>query len=152
MASINDCLAALSDTIHAATGLRVVGIVDNPPAPCCMIYPASPFTDGGYYSAFKRGVFELDVIVQPCIATTSIRSAQNELNEWLSPFGVKSIAQAIHNSPTLGTAATESAAASDATMTAHVVDGDEYGIVTAPDNTRYLSAKLKVHIMTRGDQ
>ena len=151
MASINDCITALADTITTATGLRVVGMVDTPPSPCVMIYPDSPFNES-YFSAFKRGVFELDLIVQPCIATTALRSAVNELNDWLSPFGVKSIAQAIYEAPTLGTSTTESAAASDTTMTAHVSNVDEYGIVTGADGTRYLSAKVRVHIMTRGDQ
>jgi hypothetical protein len=150
VATINDCLTALTDTITTATGLRCVGIVDNPPAPCCMVYPASPF-DESYYSSFKRGVFELDVVVQPVIAAVALRSAQNDLNDWLSPFGDKSIAQAIYNAPTLGTAATESAAASDATMTASVSRVDDYGLVNSQDGTRYLTAKLYVHIMTRGD-
>ena len=150
MASINDCLAALRTTITANTGVRCVDIMDAPPVPCCMVYPASPFNED-YYSAFKRGVFELDVIVQPCVPSTALRSAQNDLNDWLSPFGPKSIGQAVYQNPTLGTAATESAAASDATMTAHVVKVDEYGMVTAVDGTRYLSAKITVHIMTRGD-
>jgi hypothetical protein len=116
-----------------------------------MVYPASPFSDS-YYSAFKRGVFEMDVIVQPCIPAMALRSAQLELNDWLSPFGDKSIAQAIYLSPTLGTAADESTAAADALMTAHVERVDDYGLVSSADNTRYLSAKVHVHIMTRGDR
>lgn len=151
MATINDVIERLSATITAATGIRCVEIADSPPAPCCMVYPASPFHES-YYSAFKRGVFELDVIVQPCVSTTAMRAGQLLLNEWLSPFGDKSIGQAIYQHPTLGTSSTESAAASDAKMTASVVKVDDYGIVLAFDGTRYLSAKLTVHVMTRGDQ
>jgi hypothetical protein len=150
VASINDCLEALRNTITTVTGIRCVDIVDNPPAPCAMVYPASPFGDN-YYSSFKRGVFELDVIVQPCISTTSIRSAQNELNDWLSPSGDKSIGQAIYQHPTLTTSATEATADSTVTMTASITRVDEYGIVAAEDGTRLLSAKVHVHIMTRGD-
>lgn len=151
MASINDCLTALADTITTATGLRVVGIVDSPPAPCCMIYLDTPFSET-YYSAFQRGLFELDVVVQLCLPSVALRSATSEQYDWLSPFGAKSIAQAIYNSPTLGTAATESTAASDATMTAHVTKGDGDTFAIATDGTRYLSSKLYVHIMTRGDR
>ena len=155
MASINDCIAALSETITTATGLRVVGLgsMDAPPVPCVMIYPDSPFADEGYYSAFKRGVFNLRLVVEPCLPTTSLRSAVNELNDWLSPFGVKSIAQAIHQAPTLGTSATENPAASDATMTVSFGKApDDYRPIAAFDGTRYISAKIYVHIMTRGDQ
>lgn len=115
-----------------------------------MVYPCSPF-DESYYAAFKRGVFNLDVIVQPCVSSTALRSAQTELNEWLSPNGEKSIGQAIYEHPTLGSSATESTADPLVRYTASIQRVDEYGLVDAADNTRYLSAKVHVRIMTRGD-
>lgn len=150
MATLNDIVDALMTTISSTTGLRCVELSDNPPAPCAMVYPNDQI-EGAYYKAFRRGVFECDVLAHVVVpAGNSPRSAQRALNDYLSPDGSKSIAQAVHERPTLGTDADENPAGS-ATMTAHVAQVTEYGFVTSADGTRLLGAKVQVHVVCRGD-
>jgi hypothetical protein len=153
MAKINDVLDRISAIVETHTGLRCVDIVDKPPAPCAVVYPDAEIGEGDtYYQAFRRGVFDLPVIVQVLYPTTGLRTAQRAVNDHISPDGDTSIPRAIFEHPTLGTDPDENTAGTP-TMTAHVAGVSEYGMVSSFDGaTRYIGAKVHIAVKTRGDQ
>jgi hypothetical protein len=78
---------------------------------------------------------------------------QRDLNDYIDPWGVKSIPRAIYDHPTLGADPTESTSGtSGVSATVGVVD--DYGLVyDAAGVVRYLQAKVIVNVqLTRGDQ
>lgn len=150
MASINEIADALGSVIKAATGLECSGLVDDPHPPCVMIYPDSIGGDT-YFQAFKRGVVTVPMICNVLVESSVIEGDQRFLNDIVSPFGQRSIPEAIHRNPTLGTAADEATSAGD--MSAVVTGMSDYTWTENPSTgVRLLQAKVRVDVMTRGDR
>lgn len=150
MASINDIADRLCEVISSVTGLPCTQIVDQPQAPCVMVYPD---TIGGdtYYEAFRRGVVTVPMVCSVLVPSGELSGMQRLLNDAVSPFGNLSIPEAIHLNPTLGTADDEATASSSAAMSAKTAGMPEYGFVDSPSG-RLLQAKLRIEVMTRGDR
>lgn len=151
MASIDTVAERLCTTITFVTGLRCTQITDQPNPPCVIVYPDAEIGGETYYEAFKRGVCTLPFVAQILVPSTDMRGAQKVLNGIISPSGATSIPAAIFAAPTLGTSATESPADDATTMTAHVTRVSEYGFTGDPGNPRWLSAKVHIEVMVRGD-
>lgn len=150
MASINDVVARLSEIV-ASTGISVSGIVDMPNPPCCMVY-LDPNGDVDYLGAFSRGVVTIPMVCHILVPSTELEGQTSVLYDLVSPFGARSIPAAIFEHPTLGTAANESTASSDAAMHATVPPGSlDFGFEDTPAG-RVLQAKVRVSVMTRGDR
>lgn len=150
MASINDVADRLAELVTARTGLPCTQIVDAPHPPCVMIYP-DDIGDTTYFEAFQRGVVKYRMVLHVLAPSMDVAGQQRLLNDIISPFGARSIPEAIYRNPTLGTSATEAPADSTTTMTASVGALTEYGFVEA-GGARFLQAKLRVDVLTRGDR
>lgn len=152
MSSINDVIDALSATITAATGWQCTQNWDSPPVPCVLLYPDDLGEGDSYYQAMNRGVVTIPVVACVVVASTNNVGQQRRLNDAISPFGATSIPQAIHQNPTLGTDPNEATAGADAAMSAKVARVDEIGPTSTFDGTRVIQAKVRIHVMTRGDR
>ena len=149
MATVNEVIDALSATITAATGWQCTQNWDNPPVPCVLIYPDD--TSEGF-QAMARGVVTIPIVACVLVASTNNVGQQRRLNDAISPFGATSIPQAIFQNPTLGTDPNEATAGAGAKMTADYRGYDEVGPVVPPSGPRLIQAKVRIHVMTRGDR
>lgn len=152
MSSINEVIDALSATITAATGWKCTQNWDNLNPPCVLVYPDSIGDGGTYYQAMARGVVTIPVIANVLVGSTNNVGQARSLYDAISPFGAKSIPQAIHLNPTLGTNADEQNGAGS--MSAVVVRVDEIGPVfdEATRTVRFIGAKVRINVQTTGDR
>jgi len=150
VSSINEAIDALSATITAATGWACTQNWDNPPVPCVLLFPDDLGEGESYYQAMGRGVVTIPIIANVLVASTNNVGQSRILNDAISPFGPTSIPQAIHQNPTLGTNPDEQNGAG--IMSAKVARVDEYGPSTTFAGTRVIQAKVRIHVMTRGDR
>lgn len=153
MSSINDVIDAISATITAATGWQCTMNWDSPNPPCVLLYPDSIGEGDSYYQAMARGVVTIPVVANVLVGSVNNVGQARQVYDAISPFGATSIPQAIHQNPTLGTDPDE-ATAGVATMTASVTRVDEIGPVfdEATRTMRFIGAKVRIQVMTRGDR
>lgn len=152
MSTITEVIDALAATITAATGWSCTQNWDNPNPPCVLLYPDSLGDGGTYYQAMARGVVTIPIVANVLVSSTNSVGQARNLYDAVSPFGASSIPQAIYQNPTLGTNADEQNGAG--TMSAVVVRVDDIGPVF--DETtrmlRYIGAKVRIDVQTRGDR
>ncbi len=149
---INDIIDAISTVVTSATGLRCVGVSDNPPTPCALVYVGDNIGSDSYYRAMRGGVTDIPIIVEPVYASSSsLKTAARAINDHISPFGATSIPLAILNAPTLDLA--PSVASPDVNYTVSVESVTDVGAVFDSTGTtiRFWRARIRVNVkVTRG--
>lgn len=150
MASMQACAEALATTITTHSGWKAFAYpMLDPPVPCVLIEPTRwPM------QTMSRGTVDFGFKVLVISGNMRDEGAHAELMAAITPSGSTSIVDAIYEHPTLGTSATESVAASDATMSASVdVGGDQsYGRTSFSDGgpPLYWFASFGVTVLTGG--
>lgn len=99
MASLTALRTGLGKNLGTIRGLRVaVTLPDNPTPPMATIQPDAVTYD----SVFGRGMQEYRFTVLVMVGRVAERSRQNELDEYISSTGGRSIKLAIESDKTLG--------------------------------------------------
>lgn len=150
MSVVNELVDRLCDVIASGVGKPCVPMCDSPPVPGVMVY-LDDQTDPNYYRAFNAGVVVVELIAVLLAPAVHETGQSRWLHDVLDPWSDQSIYLAIHESPTLGTAANESTAASSAFMSAQAHAFRDYGFANLGDGTRVLQAKVPIAVqLTRG--
>jgi hypothetical protein len=148
MASLNECIDALAQTIRTYATARVYDYVPSP-AIADSVVMRPPSSEN---LSFSRGTIEYVVELLVIAGSMNEKGAQRWLNDQITGNGSSSIAGAIFEHPTLGTATTESTGAADATMTASTLGFRDYGLVSFDGGaTQHWSAVIPVRILTEGN-
>lgn len=154
MATIDEVIVAICDTITNATGLRsgmLTDTVNVGKGPFVQVYPAAEIGDGDtYYQSMNRGVVTIQFYAQVLCSSIADRAQLKQLHEAISPSGQTSIPKAIFDHPTLGTVADETVAGSTARMSAKCSGMSAYGFTT--DEPRYLTATIRIHVQLTRDR
>ncbi len=106
---------------------------DAPNSPAAFIYP-EPFT---YHPLLDQPGFDITFVVRFLVASTNTEAGQNQLDTFLSQGVNGSAVDALESDASLGGLASS----------VHVTDERNYGVVTMPDGTRYLSVELLVSVL-----
>jgi hypothetical protein len=130
MASINVLRQEISKNLRTISGLRSTTTVpDNPSPPIAIILPQTV----SYDDSFQRGLTTYQFIVQVIVGRADDRSAQNNLDAYVSSTGSSSIKLAIESDRTLDGKAFD----------VRVTEMRNYGSVLISEVT-YLSAEFTV--------
>jgi len=148
MASLNECIDALAETIRTYATPRVYGYIPTPPKSESVILRGVSSES----ITFDRGFITYEVEALVISGSMNEEGAQRWLNDQITGNGSTSIVGAIHEHPTLGTSTTEATADSATTMTASTLGFRDYGLVSFDGGvTTQWSAIVPVRIVTRGD-
>lgn len=99
MASVSTLRTQLATNLATITGLRTSATMpDNPNPPIAVVMP----TGISYDDTFKRGMQTYSFIVLVIVGRVDERSAQNNLDGYVSSTGSSSIKLAIESDKTLG--------------------------------------------------
>lgn len=131
--NVTDLRTALADLLAQNLSVNAYSYApDNPNSPAAFIYP-EPFT---YHPTFGTE-FDITFVVRFLVASTNSQAGQNLLDEFISTTGTNSAIAALESDSSLAALATS----------VEVTDLRNYGVLTMPDGTRYLSAELLVSVL-----
>jgi hypothetical protein len=99
MASITDLRTGIATNLATITGLRTAATMpDNPNPPIAIVVPQSV----NYDDTFQRGMQTYQFTVVVIVGRVDERTAQNNLDSFVSSTGPKSIKLAIESDKSLG--------------------------------------------------
>lgn len=143
MASLKQIRTAVKTTLEAAiTGLTVHRTVNGQINVPAVVVRPSPDDTADFLVAMGRGTdtYQIDLLVLMCRADGEL--SEDQLDEYVTGAGDKSIRQAIFNAKTLGLSNTD----------AHVSGMSGYGAAFEVGGVQYSGAALRLVVHTKGTE
>ncbi|WP_330438816.1 hypothetical protein OHB44_27995 [Micromonospora sp. NBC_00821] len=143
MASLKQVRAAVRSTLEPAIpGLKVHSTVPGSAAGDVVVVQPSDEQGANFVVAMGRGsdTYQFDLLV--LVPNGSLDVAQDQLDDYVTGAGGKSIREAVWNARHLGLAHTD----------AHVAYMSDYGADHTLGSTQYLGATLRLVVTTKGTE